>query len=61
MAYLPSALSSVRQVVQDYLRSADHLIASLVNDGIPLTEREREMVETCLKDLSKLVVPTPSR
>ena len=58
MAYLPSALSSLRQEVQDYLRSAEYLISSIAHGDHPrLTEMERDLVEFYSKELVKLVAP----
>lgn len=62
MDSLPSARSSVRKAVQDYLRSAEHLISAMAHGDNPrLTEMEREMVEFYTKELAQLVAPTIAR
>lgn len=58
MAPVHSALASVRQEVQDYLRATEHLISAMASGDNPrLTETERNMVEFYTKELAKLVVP----
>jgi hypothetical protein len=56
MAPVHSALTSVRQEVQDYLRATEHLISAMASDDNPrLTETERNMVEFYTKELAQLV------
>ena len=50
-----SAFPSMRKEVQDYLRSAEHLLAAAVTPNAPpFSEEELELVEYYAMEISKL-------
>jgi len=60
MSPVHSVCASVRQEVQNYLRSAEYLISDMAHGARPrLSDIERDLVEFCTKELAKLLEPTP--